>query len=59
MTDRIYPFPPNVKTKVALEWWHFMKARLFGKKYHEFSGRYELKAYYYKGILYITRYRGL
>ena len=58
MSDKIYPFPPDVKSKVVTEWWQALKAKIFGKKYHEFYGKYEIKAYYYKGVLYITRFRG-
>lgn len=51
----IYPFPHNVPRKHLFNWWESIPARIFGKKYHEYDGTYEIVCYYYKGKVYITK----
>lgn len=36
--------------------WQLLKARIFGEKYHDRSGTWEIIAYRYKGKFYITSY---
>jgi hypothetical protein len=51
-----YPFSSDVKIKIIHAWWESLPAQVLGIKYHEFYGRYEILAYYYKDILYIKKY---
>lgn len=37
--------------------WQLFKAKLFGKRHYELSLPWELEAYSYKGVWYITKYR--
>lgn len=53
---RIYPFTRDVERKLVFNWRESILPRLFGMKYHEYDGIYEIVAYYYKGKMYITKF---
>lgn len=50
-------FPPKCVSTASA--WTIFKAKLFGRKYVERSGRYTLVMYRWRGVFYITRYDAL
>lgn len=41
---------------VTFNFWQSLPPRIFGKRFYDRSGPYELIGYRYKGVLYITKY---
>jgi hypothetical protein len=53
--SELYPFPRDIAGTCTFTKMEIFLAKLFGKKYHEYDGVYEIIAYHYKGKIYITK----
>ncbi len=56
MSKKLYPFWPYASQNIICKWWQMIIPKMFGKKYRQLDGRYEVISYYYKGKIYITKF---
>lgn len=50
-----YPFPRNAPQEWYAPWWRVFLAWAFGYRIRERSGPWEVRAYWWRGKLYVTK----
>lgn len=56
MAEQIFPFPRDVPMTFTASGWELFRAKLFGEKIEDRSGPWVMRAYYWRGKLYVTNY---